>query len=102
MIIDVYSKYGWAVPIKFKSAAAVKNALEPIFKTVTSKKIWANKGTEFYNQKVKKLLTKHDIQIYSTKNEEKCSVIERWNRTIKTQLWKYFTANGTHKYIDIL
>ena len=29
-------------------------------------------------------------------------MIERCNRTIKTQLWKYFTANGTHKYIDVL
>ena len=37
-----------------------------------------------------------------TENDEKCSVVERWNRTIKTQLYKYFTANGTHKYIDIL
>ena len=29
-------------------------------------------------------------------------MIERWNRTIKTQLWKYFSANGTYKYTDIL
>ena len=102
MVIDVFSKYGWAVPIKFKSATAVKDALESILKNATPKKIWADKGTEFYNQKVRQLLNKHNIQLYSTENEEKCSVIERWNRTIKTQLWKYFTANGTHKYIDIL
>ena len=52
--------------------------------------------------KVKNLLAKHKIKIYSTENEEKCSVVERWNRTIKTHLYKYFTANGTHRYINVL
>ena len=102
MVIDVFSKFGWAIPIKFKTGEAVKMALESILKEVSPKKIWADQGTEFYNQKVQKLLNKHNIHLYSTENEEKCSVVERWNRTIKTKLWKYFTANGTHKYIDIL
>ena len=102
MIIDVFSKYGWVVPLKRKSGDAVKSALKTIFVKNTPSKIWADKGTEFYNKKVKNLLKKHNIEIYSTENAEKCSVIERWNRTIKTQLWKYFTANGTHRYIDII
>ena len=102
MVIDVFSKYGWAVPIKFKTGEAVKIALESILKEATPKKIWADQGNEFYNEKVQKLLKRDNIHLYSTANEEKCSVVERWNRTIKTQLWKYFTANGTHKYIDIL
>ena len=102
MIIDVFSKFGWVAPLKTKSGDSVKSALEKIFTKNTPSKIWADKGTEFYNTKVKALLKKHNIEIYSTENEEKCSVVERWNRTIKTQLWKYFTANGTHKYIDII
>ena len=103
MIIDVFSKYGWAVPLKFKSASATKAGLETVLSSgVVPKKIWADKGTEFYNQILKQYLKKQNIDLYSTENEEKCSVIERWNRTIKTQLWKYFTANGTHRYIDIL
>ena len=103
MIIDVFSKYGWARPIETKSGKAIKEALEDIFEGGQfPKKIWADHGTEFYNKDVKILLKKHNIDLYSTENEEKCSVVERWNRTIKTQLWKYFTANGTHKYIDIL
>ncbi len=103
MVIDVFSKNGWAVPLKFKSALATKAGLEKIFENgINPRKIWADRGTEFYNQVVKQLLSKHNIELYSTDNEEKCSVVERWNRTIKTQLWKYFTANGTHKYLDIL
>ena len=102
MIIDIFSKFGWAAPLKTKSGDSVKSALETIFIKHKPHKIWADKGSEFYNIKVKKLLSKHNIEIYSTENEEKCSVIERRNRTIKTDLWKYFTANGTYKYIDIL
>ena len=104
MVMDVFSKYGWAVPLKCKTGKATKEGLETILNKdgITPKKIWADKGTEFYNKEVKQYLVSKNITLYSTENEEKCSVIERWNRTIKTWLWKYFTANGTHKYIDIL
>ena len=104
MVIDVFSKFGWARAIKTKSGKACKEALESIFEESKKypKKIWADHGTEFYNKDVKPLLKKYKITLYSTENEEKCSVVERWNRTIKTQLWKYFTANGTHKWIDVL
>ena len=102
MVMDVFSKYGWGIPLKFKTGDAVKAGLEKIFKEQIPKKIWADKGTEFYNEKVAGLLAKHDIVLYSTENEEKCSVIERWNRTVKTKLWKYFTANKTHKWEDVL
>ena len=102
MVEDIFSKYGWAVPLKTKTKIEVRNALKQIFSQHTPKKLWTDAGREFYNDEVKTLLKKHDITLYSTENDEKCSVIERWNRTIKTQLWKYFTANHTHKYIDVL
>ena len=102
MIIDVFSKYGWAAPLKYKRGSEVANALRKIFKKNKCKKLWVDSGTEFYNKDVYKLLKENNIEIYSTNNDEKCSVIERWNRTIKTQLWRYFSANGTQKYIDIL
>ena len=102
MVEDIFSKYGWAVPLKTKTGIEVRNALKQIFTQHTPKKLWTDAGREFYNNEVKTLLKKHDITLYSTENDEKCSVVERWNRTIKTQLWKYFTANHTHKYIDVL
>ena len=102
MVIDIFSKYGWAIPLKFKTGVEVSQALQTIFKERTPQRLWVDLGTEFYNSEVKKLLLKHKITMYSTENYEKCSVIERWNRTIKTKLWKYFTANGTHKYYDVL
>jgi len=96
-VIDIFSKYGWMLPLKNKTGLEVASALEKIFKERKPNKLWVDKGTEFYNSHVKKLVT-----LYSTENEEKSSVVERWNRTMKEKMFKYFSANSTRKYIDIL
>jgi len=57
-----------------------------------------DKGREFYNKHVKEL----GVELYSTENEERSSVAERWNRTMKEKMFKYFTTNNTNKYIDVL
>ena len=102
MVIDIFSKYGWSVPLKTKTGKEVSSALQSIFKKNKPAKLWVDRGREFYNKEVSRILKNNNIEIYSTNNDEKCSVVERWNRTIKTQLWRYFSANGTQKYIDIL
>ena len=94
-VLDVFSKYGWIVPLKTKTGVEVANALRQIFKERKPEKLGVDKGKEFYNKDVKSL-----IDIYSTENEEKASVVERWNRTMKEEM--YFSANNTRKYIDVL
>ena len=59
--------------------------------------MWVDKGKEFYNKDVKDL-----IELYSTENEEKSSVVERWIRMMKEKMWKYFSANSTNIYINVL
>ena len=100
--IDVFSKYAWAVPIKDKSAASVTKAFENIISDRIPKKLWVDERKEFYNATFKKLLDKHKIDMYSTFNEGKAVVIERFNRTLKNIRWKYFTANNTRFYLDVL
>ena len=98
MVIDGFSKYGWIVPLKSKTGVDVANALSKIFEERRFMKMRTDKGKEFYNKHVKAL----GVQLYSTENEEKSSVVERWNRTMKEKMFKYFSANNTKKYIDIL
>lgn len=103
MLIDIFTKYGWIVPLKTKTGSEVTNAFQKIFKEGRiPAKIWSDKGKEFFNKTLNNLLKKHNIELYTTENEEKSSVVERWNRTIKQNMWKYFTANNTYKYLDIL
>ena len=58
--------------------------------------------TELYNQQLNAVLAANNVMLYSTENEEKSSVVERWNRTMTNIMWKYFTANNKQKYIDVL
>ena len=102
-VIDVFSKYGWIIPLKTKAGAAVTNAFKDLFKeNVPPTRLWTDKGTEFYNKSMKELLARKKVILYSTHNVGKAVVVERWNRTIKRNMWKYFTANHTYKYLDIL
>ena len=64
--------------------------------------LWVDEGKEFYNKHVKDLLEKNGIHMYSTENEEKSSVVERWNRIIKSKMWKQFTVQGNTMYLDML
>ena len=98
-VIDIFSKYGWLVPLKNKTGESVALALEKIVKESTRKprKMWVDKGREFYNKRVKEL-----VEIYSTENEEKSSVVERWIRTMKEKMWKYFSTHSTRVYINVL
>ena len=59
--------------------------------------MWIDRGCELYNKDVRK-----QVGLYSTENEEKSCVIERFNRTIKEKMFKYFSANNTRKYVDVL
>ena len=104
MVIDVFSKYGWAMPLKNKSADETVRAFTEIWDSEQKppKFLWTDKGKEFDNKKFRKLLVENNIHLYWTKNEEKSSVVERWNRTIKNKMWKYFTKNRTGVYIDVL
>ena len=69
MLIDVFSKYGWIVPLKDKKGETVMIAFQTIFKEGRIPKyIWVDKGKEFYNKHLKYLLEKHNITLYSTEN----------------------------------
>ena len=65
-------------------------------------KIWSDKGTEFVNRIMSKLLKEENIELYHTENEEKSSIAERVNRTLKEKIAKYFTAHNTTEYYDVL
>ena len=100
MVIDVFSKYGWIVLLKNKQGDAIRESFQSIFKNCRKREyLWTDKGSEFYNKHVKDLLAKNKITLYSTENEQKSSVVERWNRAIKNKMWKQFTVQGNTRYL---
>ena len=103
VVIDVFSKFLWVRMLKTKTGLEVANAFREIFKEGRKPgKIWSDKGTEFVNRIMSKLLKEENIELYHTENEEKSSIAERVNRTVKEKIAKYFTAHNTTKYYDVL
>ena len=65
-------------------------------------KLHTNKGTEFTIRLFQRFLKDKNILFFTTHNDTKASIVERFNRTLKGKMWKYFTAKNTTKYIDVL
>lgn len=102
-VIDVFSKKAYVRALKRKTAVEVVKAFESIFEeSQTPVKIQTDAGKEFFNKAFKVLMKKHNIVHFSTASDLKASVIERFNRTLKSRMWRYFTANNTMRYIDVL
>ena len=101
--IDLYSKYTFVIPLKDKKGISIANAFDKIIKQSNRKPntIWVDQGGEFYNI-FKKWLSDNDIIMYSTYNEGKSVVAERFIRTLKNKLYKYIAATGKNVYYDIL
>ena len=104
--IDVFSKFAWVIPIKDKSAKEMIAALKKLFESSAGRKpatLQTDKGTEFLNKQVQNLLTKtYGIEHFSTFGEKKAAVVERFNRTLKERIWRYFTSSKTKRYLDVL
>ena len=101
--IDVFSKYVWVIPLKDKTGPALVTAFKVILRSGRKpQKIQTDQGTEFFNKHFKALMKEEEIQLYNTYNETKASVVERVIRTLKTRMWRYFTAKKTMRYIDVL
>ncbi len=101
--IDCFSKFVWCGPLKTKTGPEVKAAFESIFsKGRVPDKLQFDEGKEFYNKLVESLLKDRGIEFFSTHAGQKASIVERFNRTLKSRMWKYFTANETRKWIDIV
>ena len=104
-VFDIYSKYAWVVPLKHKKSVSIVNAFKKILKDPNNRKphkIWVDKDSEFYNSHFKKWLKHHNMKMYSTHNEGKSVVAERFIRTIKNQIYKYITSISKNGYIDKL
>lgn len=101
-IINCFSKVAFAIPLKTKSSNDIVTALTPILRANKMNHLQTDNGKEWYNAKVKRLLNHYNINHYSTYSDKKASIIERFNRTLKNHMWKWFTANGKYTWIKIL
>lgn len=109
-VIDVFSKFAWAVPIKRKTGLDVTKGALAVLNSADGRLIkpprylQVDEGKEFYNKHFKNMLKQFtpNIKMYSTCSNKKASVVERFNRTLKNLMWREFSAQGSYKWLDML
>ena len=97
-VIDIFTKYAWAIPLKNKSGLSITNGFKTIlsegtqdgsespqggFKVRKPEKLWVDRGSEFYNKTFKSLLKEYETKLYSTYSDLKAVFIERFKDSIE-------------------
>ena len=103
-IIDNYSKYAWALPLKNKTAPALVEAFEKLLKTSGRKpdRLWFDRESGIYSKQFSALMKENDIHLYSTNTELKAVIVERFNKTLENRIFPIMTYRGEQKWYDIL
>lgn len=101
-VIDCFSKLAHCVPLRSKSAEEVTNAMEQVLRSCKMKHLQTDDGKEYYNKSFSNLMKKYNINHYSTRSEKKATIIERFNKTLKSEMYKNFSSRGSYKWYDIL
>lgn len=106
VVIDVLSKYAFVEPIKDKTCLNVTEAFEKILSRSSDRIpiiFQTDKGSEFLGREMQTFLKSKNIIHRVTRNPDvKAAIVERFNRTLKERMWRYFTHKNTKRYIDIL
>jgi hypothetical protein len=111
-VIDVFTRYMHVVPLSAKTGNAVATAFGSILadsryslKTGARRPVWVRteRGKEFLNRSFRDLLKREGILFHVCRNPDvKCSVVERAQRTVRENMYKYFTYKDTRRYVDVL
>jgi transposase InsO family protein len=102
-IIDLFSRFAWAEPLRDKTAIEVEAAFRRVFAQGRQpQRLQTDNGREFDNRVVQHLLNIENIRFFTVKSQFKAAVCERFNRTLKTKMWRYFTHTGNYRWVDVL
>ena len=87
-VIDVFTKYAWVKPFKDKKGRTILYAFIEIVNESNGKpnKLWFDQGREFYNKLTQEWLENNGFLMYSTHNEGKSVITERFIKTLKAKM----------------
>ena len=102
-VIEIFSRYACSVPLKNKTAISITAALKLLFQNRKPISIQSDKGTEFVNATVQQYLKRQGVSFHTTHNPHiKGAIVERFQRSLKSRMYKFFTKNSTYRYLDVI
>jgi len=106
VVIDVLSKYAWVEPLRDKTSERVVEAFQRVLARSEGRVpvyLQTDKGKEFIARGMQKFLEENGIRFRVARNPDiKAAIVERFNRTLKERMWRYFTHKNTRRYVDVL
>ena len=101
-IIDCFSRYLYVIPMKKKDENTVCQAIDTFLDNLQHlpQYFYHDPGTEFTNKCVRKILSDRQIQQYVLRHGPKAAIVERVQRTIKTNLEMIFAKQNNHQWLD--
>lgn len=101
--VDVFSRFARALPTKSKKGDEIASVITTMFKKQqVPRKIQTDLGKEFYNTHVQKLFKSRNVEHYSVHSQFKAAICERFNRTLREKMSRYFTHSGKKVWYDVL
>ena len=100
--IDVFSKYAWSFPIKYKKISDIKPCFQKIFKERKPKFIWSDKESSFFSKEMLKFFEDNNVKIYYTNSNLKAVIIKQFNRSLRELMIKEFVKNNNTVWYNIL
>ena len=103
LAIDVFSRFVRTFPLKTTQGKETAAALNSLFgEGAIHKKLRIDKGVEFRNKVVDRLLKEEGVEHFVAQNELKSSFSERAIKSVKSKISRYMTRHQTHRWIDVL
>ena len=103
IFIDIFSRYVWVEPMKTKKPTEMVNVMKRIFSEGRKPDYFrTDKGSEYTGIAIKQYMRSQQIKHFTTVNIIHASYAERFIRTLKGKLYRYFTKHNTYRYIHIL
>lgn len=103
VFIDIFSRYVWVEKLKTKKPSDMVNAMKIVFSEGRKPDyLRTDKGSEYIGGETKLFLKSHRIYHFTAVNAIHASYAERFIKTLKGKLYRYFTKHDTYTYIDVL
>ena len=102
--IDIFSRYAFVEPIKNQTALVFLQGFKTIVKKARQppRKILADRGLEIKNKFFKDYCRRKGITLLHSDNFVHAPFVERFNRSLKSLMFKYMTSRGTDRFIHVL
>jgi len=102
-VIDIFSRYAWGVLLKDKTATSIIAGLKSLFQNRKPISIQSEKGTEFVNGTVQQYLKRQGVSFHEIHNLDiKGAMVERFQRSLNSSMYKFFSKNDTYCYLDVI